>query len=262
MVDPEIDALKRHLLEPPIDDPFLQLEIRNAIAQQSADAVVLLEEHDRVPGARELLCAGQARRAGTDDRHLLPRLVRGGPGRDPTFLPRTINDRVLDRLDADGIGVDAQHAGFLAGRRADPPGELREIVRRVERLDRALPILPEHQVVEVGNDVVDRAPGHAERDAAVHAARALDARLLVGEPGDEFAVMLPARLDRFVRLVDSRELEEAGDLSHQAAALLCAAASSESARRYSFGNTFTNRVRDAAQSARICCALRLPVCLA
>ncbi len=59
-----------------------------------------------------------------------------------------------------------------------------------------LPVLPVHQVVEVRNDVVDRAAAVAERRAAVHAARGLHLGLLVVQAEDEFLVVLEALVDR------------------------------------------------------------------
>ena len=50
---------------------LLHLEIGNAVAQQSADAVGFLEHRHRVPGARQLLRRGQARRTRSDHRHAL-----------------------------------------------------------------------------------------------------------------------------------------------------------------------------------------------
>ena len=74
--------------------------------------------------------------------------------------------------------------------------------------------LPVHQVVEVRNDVVDRAAAVAERRAAVHAARALDLGLLVSEADDEFLVVLHALRHRAVALLDALVFHEAGDFSH------------------------------------------------
>jgi hypothetical protein len=54
---------------------FSILKSGNAVAQQAADAVVLLEQGHIVAGARQLLSSGQASRAGTHDRHLLAGLV-------------------------------------------------------------------------------------------------------------------------------------------------------------------------------------------
>ena len=58
--DPEFDTLGPHLLDAPIDVIFLHLEIRDAVAQQSSDTVILLEQHDIVTGSTELLRAGHA----------------------------------------------------------------------------------------------------------------------------------------------------------------------------------------------------------
>src|SRR5262249_13174425 len=71
-----------------------------------------------------------------------------------------------------------------------------------------------HEVVEVRNDVVDRAPVVAERNAAVHAARALDLRLVVLQREDELLVVLDARLHRGVVLLQALVFHEAGDFSH------------------------------------------------
>src|SRR5262249_35550154 len=155
-----------------------------------ADAVVLLEHRDRVARARELLRAGEPRRSRADDRHLLAAALGGALRPDPAGLPGAVDDRVLYRLDPDRVLVDAQHAGLLAGRRADAAGELGKIVGRMQRLDRRLPVAAVDEVVPVGNDVVDRAALHAERDAAIHAARALDLGILVGQAQVELAVVL------------------------------------------------------------------------
>ena len=60
MVGAELDAFCLHLLDTPVDQVFLHLEIRDAVAQQTADAVVLFKQNHRVTGARELLGGGKA----------------------------------------------------------------------------------------------------------------------------------------------------------------------------------------------------------
>src|SRR5206468_12736299 len=69
-------------------------------------------------------------------------------------------------------------------------------------LFRSLPVLPVHEIVPVRNDVVDRAARHAERDAAVHAARTLHPGSVVGQAQVELAIVFLARLGRFVRLLE------------------------------------------------------------
>src|SRR5512141_109620 len=51
----ELDPLGFHLLQPPVDNPFLHLEIRDAVAEQATDAISLLEESVAMTGPRELL---------------------------------------------------------------------------------------------------------------------------------------------------------------------------------------------------------------
>ena len=72
-----------------------------------------------------------------------------------------------------GSCVDAEHARRLARRRAQPAGELREVVRRVQPVDRVPPVVAVDEVVPVGDQVAERAAVVAERDAAVHAAPGL-----------------------------------------------------------------------------------------
>jgi hypothetical protein len=50
---------------------LLHLEVGDAVAQQAADAAVLLEHRHRVAGARQLLRRRQAGRAGADHGHAL-----------------------------------------------------------------------------------------------------------------------------------------------------------------------------------------------
>ena len=63
----ELGALGAHLLQPPVEDPLLHLELGDAVAQQPADAVGALEHDDVVAGAGQLLGGGEAGRAGADD---------------------------------------------------------------------------------------------------------------------------------------------------------------------------------------------------
>jgi len=47
----ELHSFGGHLFHPPIDDVLLQLELRNSVAQQPANAVRLFVDHNRVSGA-------------------------------------------------------------------------------------------------------------------------------------------------------------------------------------------------------------------
>ena len=63
------------------------------------------------------------------------------------------------------------------GRRAQPAGELREVVGRVQALDGLAALAAPREVVPLRDQVAERAALVAERDAAVHAAAGLAAQL-------------------------------------------------------------------------------------
>src|SRR5436190_20720772 len=77
-----------------------------------------------------------------------------------------------------------------------------------------LPVLPVNQVVPVRNDIVDRTARHAERNAAIHAARALSSGRLIRQACIELAVVLLAGLFGLVRLLEALVFHETGDLPH------------------------------------------------
>ncbi len=152
-VDPgaKLDSLCAQQLEAALEESLLHLEFRNAVAQQTADAVGLLEDGDRMAGAVELVGGGQPGRPRTDDGNGLAGPAGRGPGRDPALFERPLDDRELDRLDRDRVPIDGQHARALARSWAQAPGPLREVVGLVETRDRVAPLSPIDQVVPVGN---------------------------------------------------------------------------------------------------------------
>ena len=112
----------------------------------------------------------------------LPVRTVGRLRRDPAFLPTVVDDGALDVLDRDRRLVDAEHARAFARRGANAAGELGEIIRLVQALERFFPQAAIDEIVPFGDEIVDRAAaGHAaderagvaERNAAIHAARAL-----------------------------------------------------------------------------------------
>src|SRR5258708_3442387 len=129
---PELDTFGHDLLDTAIDQVLFHLEIGNAVAQQAANAVGLLEYRDVVTGARKLLGGGETGGTGPDHCNALPAALLWRLGFDPAFAERMIDDAFLDLLDGHGWFVDAEHAGGFAGRGADAPGELRKIVGRVK----------------------------------------------------------------------------------------------------------------------------------
>ena len=98
-------AFGLHLLLTHIDVMLLHLEIGNAVAQQPA-RLALLEHMHIVPGARELLSAGEPRRSRADNRDHLSRTHRRRLGFDPALRIGAIGDRALDCFDGDRVVVE------------------------------------------------------------------------------------------------------------------------------------------------------------
>jgi hypothetical protein len=219
----EPGALGAHLVQPPVQDGLLHLELGDAVAEQPADAVGPLVDGDVVPGPRQLLGGGQARGTRPDDGDLLAGALGGGLRLDPALVPGPVDDLPLDLLDRDRRLLQVQHAGALARRRAELPGELREVVRRVQPLDGIVPVVAPGEVVPLGDEVGHRARVVAERDAAVHAAGRLLAHL--GGREQRVLAVLPRRVD-VLPVTDADldgtprrqlplELQESGGVSHE-----------------------------------------------
>src|SRR3954453_15113824 len=223
-VDPDVDpvleahALGRELVEAPLDHPLLDLEVRNAEADQAAAGLVALVDRHRVAAAAQLLRGREAGRARADDRDAAAALEVRRPRRDPALVNRAVDDRDLDLLDRDRVALaDLEHAGGLARRGAQLAGELGEVVGRVQLVDRLAPAVAVHEVVPVRDQVAERAAVVTERHPALHAARALLLELGHGERVDELAVVRRALARVALGVVDARNAEEGAELAHQTA---------------------------------------------
>ena len=67
----ELDALLLHEGDASVDDGLVQLEVGDAIAQQTSCGLVLLEDGDQVTHQVQVVGGGQSCRTGTNDSHLL-----------------------------------------------------------------------------------------------------------------------------------------------------------------------------------------------
>src|ERR1700761_1930373 len=157
---------------------------------------------------------GRAGGPGADDGGRAAGPAGWGRRRDPALGPRPLGDRQLDLLNGDRFVVDRQHACRLARRRADEPGELREVVGGVQLLDRVAPLVAVDEGVPVRDEVAQRAALMAERDAAVHAAGALAAQLLGRLEAEVLLVVVDAGVRVALVEADPVDLEERSQLSH------------------------------------------------
>jgi hypothetical protein len=210
----EGDALRLHLADAPVDVVLLHLEVGNAVAQEPAGAPVLLEDMHLVADARELLRGGKAGGSRADDSDALAGELVGGLRDDPALLPTAVGNGAFDRLDGDRRFLEVERARRLAGRRADPAGELGEVVGGLEIAQRLVPVVLVDEVVEVRDLVVHRAAVVTVRDAAIHAARRLVARRLLAERDHELAIMPDAIGRRRILPVAPIDLEKSRHLAH------------------------------------------------
>src|SRR5215212_6533562 len=210
----ELDALVLEELHAPVDDPFLELGVGHAEAEQPAGRLVALVDRDRVAELVQLVCHGEARRPGAD--HGDPPVASGlrRLRRDPALLEPARDDGQLDLLDRDGVVVDVEDAGGLAWRGADQPRELGEVVRGVELHERVAPTVPVDEVVPVRDQVAERAALVTEGDPAVHAAGALVAQGAVVGQLEVLAVVVHALFGIALLEADPLEAEECAELAH------------------------------------------------
>mmetsp|Transcript_25281 Transcript_25281/g.39870 ORF Transcript_25281/g.39870 Transcript_25281/m.39870 type:complete len:387 (+) Transcript_25281:614-1774(+) len=172
----ELDALLAQQLHAALHGLLLQLHVGDAVHEQAAHAVRPLVHRHLVAHLVELVGGGEARGPAAHHGHAHARAERGHARRDPPLLPRPVHDGVLDVLDGDGLVHQAGHAAALAGRRAHAARELREVVGLVQPVVGVPPLALVHQLVPLGDQVVDRAPGVrlAEGRPAVHAPSCLN----------------------------------------------------------------------------------------
>ena len=100
--------------------------------------------------------------------------------------------------------------------RAQPTGELREVVGRVQTLDGVVPVVLVDQVVPLGNQVSERATVVAERNSAVHATAGLGLEGFLRELlVDLFPVEQAQRHRPANRKFARRVLQEAAWITHE-----------------------------------------------
>ena len=148
---------------------LLELEIGNTVSQQTAHAVITLEDDDGVTGARELLSGRETRGTRSNDGDCLFGQPLRNVRRQATVGHGVIDDRHLNLFDGHSGLVNAEHAGGLTRCRTNSTGELGEVVSGVETLDGALEIVSPDKVVPLGNEVSQRTALMAEGNATIHA---------------------------------------------------------------------------------------------
>ena len=169
-----------------------------------------------MPGAAELLSGRDPGRPASHYGDATSAQARGRERNYPTLGPGALDDRQLDLLDRDRVGVDGEGAGRLAGRRADASGYFRQVVGCVEAQEGLVPVVMSDELVPLGNQVLYRAADRmAVGDTAIDAARGLLGEHLLGGQGGELGPRLQTLLDGEIRRADARPVNRAGFLCHQ-----------------------------------------------
>ena len=170
----EGDAFLLHQPDAPVDNRLVELEVWDAVAQQSAGGLVLLIHRHRISHLVEGIGTGQAGRTGTDDGDALPAAPGGHPRLDIPLAEGGLDDGALVLAVGRRLVVEAvQHAGLLAQRRTDAARELGEGIGARQQTEGLLPLAPIQRVVPLWRLVAQRTSPMAEGHAAVHAARGL-----------------------------------------------------------------------------------------
>jgi hypothetical protein len=103
----ETGSLGLHLGKSCVDRSLLQLEVRDAVPQESANTVVALINHNGVSGAGKLLGSGETGRSRTDDSNRFLGQSLWNVWRQSTVGHGVINDGNLDLLYGDSGLIDA-----------------------------------------------------------------------------------------------------------------------------------------------------------
>ena len=170
----ERDAFLLEDVHPAVDDDFVEFEVGDAVAQQSARILAGVEYGDGVAHKVEPVGRDESGRPRTDDGHF-PAVALWLYDLHEVFGIGVLSDGGLVLAVGGRFVVDeVQHAGLLAECRTDAPREFGEVVGGVEQLVGPFPVAVIEGVVPLWRFVAERTGPVAEGHAAVHAARGLE----------------------------------------------------------------------------------------
>ena len=210
----EFDAAVDEPLHAPRDDVFLQFEIRNAVDEQSAGAVVAVVDRDAIAFAAQFFRSREPRRSRADDADMFAADMARLQRLHPAFAPRGVGQIAFDGADGDGAVarlLDDAIAFAQPVLRADAPAHLRHVVGGLRKFISLFEAALRGQLQPVGDVVLERAVDLAERHAALRAARRLRRGLL----GDIVRIdLVEVARARFCRPLGRRLLIERDKAQH------------------------------------------------
>ena len=110
-----------------VDDRLIQLHVGDPVHEKAADPVFSLENRHLMASVIELVSRCKPGGTAADDRHFPAAPVLRYSRLHPSVPEGRLNDIELIVVDRDRLAVHPADAGLFAERRADAPGELREI---------------------------------------------------------------------------------------------------------------------------------------
>ena len=187
---PEHHALGLQQLEPPIEHALLHLELGDAVAQQPADAIGLLEHGDAVARAVQLRPPRPARPGRTRPPPPSSRCARSAASGtiQPSSKARSTIASSIDLMVTGSLLMPSTHEPSHGAGHSRPVNSGKLLVC-VQALECRAPRVAVDQVVPVRDQVAERAALMAERDAAVHAARGLPGEVVRRVAGVDVAVV-------------------------------------------------------------------------
>ena len=124
----KLDAGSLHDFDPSVDDALVQLHIRNAVAQQTADSVMTFIDRYAVSAFVQVPGCRQSGRTAADDRDLLSGAYLWFFAFYQTIRVSIFNDRTFIFLRGNRFCVQPAGTGRLTQRGADPGSKFREAV--------------------------------------------------------------------------------------------------------------------------------------
>ena len=182
------------LSQPAVDYVFIQFEIRNAVTQQSADAVVFFKNSNGVSFAVELLSGSQSCWTGTNHSHFFTRSGFGRSSLDHPFYESHFGNSCFVFTNGYRCLTQIEYARFFARCRTNSSGKIREIIGFMQHFNGFFPSSLVNQILPFRHFVAERACPVTKRNAAIHAARCL-----------QFAVFLIKCLLHFSEIINSFE---------------------------------------------------------
>ena len=153
-------ALLLHYLDFPVNYVLFQLHVGNPVHEESSYSVFPLEYSHIVSPLVKLIGGSQAGRPGSYHGNPFVGAQLRRPGTCLTGLVCFLDYGIFVFLDRHRIPVQSAGTGCLAGRRADPAGELREAVGLFQAIICLSPIAAVHQIIPLRHQIVQRASGH------------------------------------------------------------------------------------------------------